>query len=603
MRPQDSDSREQASTTDAYTLWTRCYEASFCRAESTQIITSDSRLEAYDVEIEAAMHAVSALRHRRNRLRPIVRLPPEILLCIMRECSDFRSTCAMNYISPNWLALTQICQTFRNVALGHTTLWTNFTTYLGWRWGQEFMKRSHGLLTGLHIHPWANNKTMAGLLRHMYTVERLSIESGGGTDWDALTPLLACSSPNMSEVILLGVSPSIPHLRSANAIDSAPLLRDLTMIKSNVVWKPSLWPNLCSLKINPSRHVPFVESFTDIIECLRASPDLEHLELIDCLPSVPAHSPREVLLPRLSSLTLRDLTDVCLAVLKAVEAPHLVKLDVDFLYRRNITVPINFDELAHVLKTYRLPLHSVMMTKTPYGHALCIQGWSSPLGHLEEKGAHLSPWSHPKTFDTPKLRILLDDKDIILAATSLCKALPLTELRALSIMLPVYHAHYDLQWNRDTWQSILTCAHHLQSLRVYESRCDVENTPVLCRLLATPPSHENHAVYLPVLRSLTLGHVELDREYMGVPFFRKLLQFLHRRAGLGAGIHTLRLEDCSEAARALDECFLGVPGLAVVEHEGDGRWDRACRIEESDVQVCMRDGRGDVAQDDAIYGW
>ncbi|KZV74574.1 hypothetical protein PENSPDRAFT_681944 [Peniophora sp. CONT] len=579
-------------TLDAQAFWSRCYETRLPGLDTPQSVTTESSIEAYDIEINAAMNAVFALRYRRNRLLPIFRLPSELLLRVMQECAGFHSIRNMTKSTISWLALTHACTTFRDLALQYPLLWTNVTTILGWSWSQEFLARSNGILHGLDINSPVDQRFAEGLRRQMITLERLSVQTADPPDWsEPLIHLLAYSSPNLREAILVGGEYcgeySESQRLSPDVINGASLLQYLSIINFDIVWRPLVWPNLRSLKVDLSSlymdNVSFVENFTDVVDCLRASPALENLEFIRCLgpsPS-PADPLPKVVLPRLSNLVMSDAFDVSLALLETIEAPHLVKLNLRFCFLDPVT-DAQGEKIANALKAYKPPLHSALLEPMRRGYR--ISAWNHLLARSDD-GSIPSPlpWNRPETDNTAAVRIELEAYTNSEIVAVILEALSLADLQALSLMLPRNYSDAK-GWDRDTWQRILSCAHRLQFLHVYGSHYSLENTPgELCRTLATPRPYGDGTVYLPSLKSLTLEHVRLDGEFMGSPFFRKLLQFLHRRAGLGASIHTLHLEDCSEAARALEECFLRVPGLTVVEYVGDGTWDTDCRIDERDV--------------------
>ncbi|VDB99885.1 unnamed protein product [Peniophora sp. CBMAI 1063] len=603
------------STDDAQEFWSRCYETRLTRVDSTQGTGDGSSIQAFDVEINAAMNAVSALRYRRNRLLPIFRLPPELLLRIMQECSGFHPTCSIISLSKSWVAHTHVCKTFRDLAIGCQALWTNINTQLGFSWTEEMLKRSKGTIHGLHLEFLSQDHLADVLQPHMITLQHLSVKTACPTDSDALTRLLACPAPELQEAILVGCErpesgpPSVPAI-----IHNAARLRDLNIVNFDLLWKPAVWPNLRSLKVDLSwleDGGSFTESFTDIVNCLRASPSLECLEFRDCLLPRPHHEDplHKVRLPRLSDLTMCCAADSCLDTLEVIEAPHLTELHIKLTYsaRDAPMTDSHAERLATFLRMYRSPVHTAYTTPTRDGIEIYAYRQSMQTEH-DDYGRPVpenrsSPFGPPsRSINSPNLSVILDFRVAPDRMALIVGALPLENLRSLSISLENQY-YSDNSWGRLTWHNILARARRLHTLRVCRSQYGNENIPALCRLLATPRAdNRDDAVYLPSLNKLTLKRVRMGVEFMGTVFYRKLLQFLHRRAQLGAGIHILRLASCSGAARLLEPCFLRIPGLAV-EYTGFETYDARLNIGEGEVEACMDIGPEHPADEEVQYEW
>ena len=73
--------------------------------------------QAYEKIIRLVNH-ITALKGARNSLSPISRLPPEVLLSVFKRCTDW------NQFSHYKLAISQVCTSWRRLALADPTLWT-----------------------------------------------------------------------------------------------------------------------------------------------------------------------------------------------------------------------------------------------------------------------------------------------------------------------------------------------------------------------------------------------------------------------------------------------------------------------------------------------
>ncbi|KAI0041441.1 hypothetical protein FA95DRAFT_694163 [Auriscalpium vulgare] len=82
---------------------------------------------AYAADDETMRVARLALRQQRNSLLPVARLPTEILRDIFTLCSNIDRPWmeAWPTTKMGWLAVTRICQRWRNIALEHPGLWTH----------------------------------------------------------------------------------------------------------------------------------------------------------------------------------------------------------------------------------------------------------------------------------------------------------------------------------------------------------------------------------------------------------------------------------------------------------------------------------------------
>ncbi|KAI0046761.1 hypothetical protein FA95DRAFT_1572960 [Auriscalpium vulgare] len=109
--------------------------------------------KAYAVKYGAMSAARRALRQQRNALPPVARLPPETLRNIFAFCSEVDEPWIEkgpgSYLG--WLAVTHVCQRWRDVALSHTGLWAEILHSLGCGWTEAFAERAQMMPLLVHL--------------------------------------------------------------------------------------------------------------------------------------------------------------------------------------------------------------------------------------------------------------------------------------------------------------------------------------------------------------------------------------------------------------------------------------------------------------------
>ncbi|KAI0040251.1 hypothetical protein FA95DRAFT_1472499, partial [Auriscalpium vulgare] len=93
--------------------------------------------------MRAIQLAISSLHIRRNAYLPVSRLPPEMLAKIFQ----FLVLLDLEWTREGlgWIAVTHVCASWRAIALGCPSLWTNLTFRLGMEWAETMLGRSRGL--------------------------------------------------------------------------------------------------------------------------------------------------------------------------------------------------------------------------------------------------------------------------------------------------------------------------------------------------------------------------------------------------------------------------------------------------------------------------
>lgn len=255
------------------------------------------------------------LRSQQNRLTPASRLPSELLCIVFMFCVRCRSSSKKKIF--DLIAITHVCQTWRNVALQYPSLWScpvfSYPT-----WAALMLERSGDALLSVGVQCTWRSPRIAELvpvaLQHIARISELRLNVEDQTYKDCSEELLPYA-PQLHTLHLgrcgraLGarVAHILPSLLLGGRV--LPLLRDLELTACPVPWNSPLFTDLTRLAL---RHFvvpeerPSLEDIATILHSLRDS--LRILEMDFCLPeSLAAPIPETIpilQLPSLSSLSL-----------------------------------------------------------------------------------------------------------------------------------------------------------------------------------------------------------------------------------------------------------------------------------------------------------
>ncbi|KAF7433363.1 hypothetical protein PC9H_005313 [Pleurotus ostreatus] len=99
--------------------------------------------EFYDDQIDACPADVRMLCERRNAdCSQTRKLPPEVLIEIFAILGSFNYGRHCLYPHLKWVSVTQVCRTWRNIALNEPLLWTDFVNRVHSNWAPEIFARS-----------------------------------------------------------------------------------------------------------------------------------------------------------------------------------------------------------------------------------------------------------------------------------------------------------------------------------------------------------------------------------------------------------------------------------------------------------------------------
>lgn len=266
------------------------------------------------IKIDSLIACQQALRGILNGLAPISRLPREVLShIIFNLVVHSPSKCTSGITSRPYLVLTQVCRSWRRLALDNSALWTSpdFTCP---ELAQMMLERAGKM--PLSISFYDINLTLAqGFTDEFQRLKDLSITSTAAT-------------PMLSELLALVITTPQPPLESMNiCVQTFTTLRDdildyirhprfkhLILNNCGVPLSSTRLSGLSSLYVTiPGRHLPFTPvNFLGLVQLLRQNPGLVSLTLIGVLSAEErlANSPsllEVVPLPKLQYLNIDGL--------------------------------------------------------------------------------------------------------------------------------------------------------------------------------------------------------------------------------------------------------------------------------------------------------
>ena len=250
---------------------------------------------------------VSRLRQRKNERALISRLPVEILIQIFSyyPASDCHPHIRFR-TPPPWLAVTHVCQRWRNAALSCPFLWVDIIS-TSLRWADVMLERSRDVPIHITVdeggseHKPCGVRTARLLFSQIHRAQSLVIT--------CVQAILACmpilfeaeAAPLLQELIITNFHPSmILDLASQPLFGgNTPRLQLLSLYRCRVLWSsPLLRCDLVYLSIAhiPPHQRPYSE---EVLEVLRGFTRLECLQLEEALP-IHISSPNESLASLLS---------------------------------------------------------------------------------------------------------------------------------------------------------------------------------------------------------------------------------------------------------------------------------------------------------------
>ena len=265
------------------------------------------------------------------------RLPPELLAAIFLECAQlcrYDGSCGRQV--PRWVAISYVCQYWRNVALDCSHLWACLF-FVSPEWIDEQLRRSKTVPLIVHIHDsWTLHdpgflRSLEKVLDNANHIQDLWIGWPSQDMIDVINARLNAAAPLLQSLYLSAMyCPSDCHfIIPEDMFPGATSLRKMHLEMCDVDWSFRIFNGLTELTLrytlNRSR-----ENWEGILHILRQSPHLRRLCLSQVLPSASITAPsidsvnmaNPISLPRLKELTLFDPITWVMPLLVQLELPR-----------------------------------------------------------------------------------------------------------------------------------------------------------------------------------------------------------------------------------------------------------------------------------------
>ncbi|KAI0064230.1 hypothetical protein BV25DRAFT_296543 [Artomyces pyxidatus] len=497
-------------------------------------------------------------RARRNKLAPISRLPPEILLRILLLHINSYDSHAASTNFPPWIDITYVCCHWRAVALESAMLWRNVDfSRLSGKWVGAFLVRSQSIpITIVCDEP--KRSSVERLVHHLHHLERLTLVSTQQSDENAFHDVCV-GLPSAPQLRFLALSTAYLHALPEDVFRGfTPRLRLLELCNiTGLPLEARLTPHLTtfvirytqSLNTDHSLSLPFDQLFDFSGEL----PALKSLCLENCVPRRPAQQPTNR-----SALQLRNLkvlilggerTD-CICMLNHLVLPHLTTV--------TILLP-NFSGLegATIFNTVfaAIPVHLLPDPAMPRYHAKVWHAWGQTAG-TPDFHTELRRFSDDGTKNRLALGISIETRgrrDLYGALVDqFLEALP-AEIRSAHMRKLVLCPSLKIQQLvRTDWPRMLRETRELKVLNVHGII-----GLLVCKTLADslvtvagqPAGDAPPAIVLPKLSSLVLQDFDFanpfpciqGRMILYIPMYKGIVKYLRARHQADTPLDTLRV--------------------------------------------------------------
>ncbi|KDQ56763.1 hypothetical protein JAAARDRAFT_207835 [Jaapia argillacea MUCL 33604] len=324
------------------------------------VVNKEEARSGMDDKISQYYECIRSIKEDRNRLSPIIVLPPELLSRIFgilsrdklgsvlrpvekegRDAPEFRGL--------RWFRVTHVCRRWRNVALGCAPIWCEVFSFPN-QFLQEVLKRSKSalLVTSLLNFPGekdlSRKQAQRGLLA-LSLFERTRVFRLGSpvAFFEPFALRIPPKAPYLEALDLRQGSPvkqnaTLPILKSGHA----PLLKIARLANCAVPWETPLFDRLVSLNLfnvrgtSPNSSIAFAKALGRMTSLERLVLRNYGLSAGDgpMLPATP------ILLPKLTSLKIYGDLPNCINILAALTPPTYTRLTVRLFVLGNREPPV-----------------------------------------------------------------------------------------------------------------------------------------------------------------------------------------------------------------------------------------------------------------------
>ncbi|TFK39789.1 hypothetical protein BDQ12DRAFT_628705 [Crucibulum laeve] len=515
-----------------------------------------------DQEIAKHEETIQALKSRRNSYALTCQLPPEILCKIFLACSFTTST----YSPYNWIIVTQICRHWRAVGLSCPELWSNIVMSRP-RWVGEMVRRSKMAAISVNADvkylPPKMVEALHLVLGQIPRTRELSLTSVQKSVIDRFLGELSNPAPILECLVLAA-------LRNDYGMDEnlvipenllqgdAPRLRSLDLSFCDIKWNSPLLKGLTSLRINHTS-VDARPSMSELLDVMEQLPDLQKLDLSQCLPLTGDNAPTGAP-DRIISLSYLSLLSVSATVPESENFLRRIALPpnttVKLVCKATAATNNKFSGILSIFASAkrlpsngnahpRLPIRSLQIS-CRHSSAVLVKAWPDVISDISSvRPAPIDLTLH--AFDSTKTYSILAD---------IYQTLPLEQLRILC----VNDANFD--FDAESWVKTFGRLRHLDTIQIsgYSTHELISaltfDFPV--KSLSTEVSDKPYATHrkrksadvpetsFPALQKLLIHNTDFDGDHTEAYFeVEGLVDCLIERYERGVEIRKLGIEDCT----------------------------------------------------------
>ncbi|KZV74758.1 hypothetical protein PENSPDRAFT_647756 [Peniophora sp. CONT] len=493
------------------TLTRSSTSALFSRSKELVASIAASGLHWSD-EIEVLDRLILEAKARRNLIIPIARmLPVEVLGEIFEHTiSDFDSEKSNRNRAYNpWSAIMLVCRPWRDVAVNHPALWTNLVTRNAKLW-PTFIARSRGHSIDVTLrtdNPFIG-ASLAAAFAQLHRVRSLEVRAPH-TFLEKVLPMLNSYAPKLERLTLENRSGNWCHALEGDFVsEHTPNLRDLSLTGVCFPWGYRA-PNLRTLSVSRHEHgsSPLPEVTYSVSAVLQSLSNtlLEEIRIAD-ISSLPLAPAEDTIIP-----------PAHLRVLELKKVPVELALPLWFS-TSNVLSDLETTDISIVRPGTFSPSQLDMIVSHAAAHMANHPAYVKNLRIRIARGGFAID-SNILKFFMPHPPFTVSGATVV---SALVAAISPERLTTLSLELKS-----STEWPAATLESVLSRVTRIVDLK-FSAAPDMLH--LLSKLLGRHAiAGSTHPPLLPMLRMITLSHMDLTQQYQERPIYTFMSTMLHWR--------------------------------------------------------------------------
>ncbi|KZV74763.1 hypothetical protein PENSPDRAFT_647762 [Peniophora sp. CONT] len=505
-------------------------------------------------EIAVLDKLILKAKARRNMIIPIARmLPVEVLGEIFEHTiSEFSSEESKRPYNP-WSVIMLVCRPWRDVAVNHPALWTNLVTRNAKLW-PTFIARSRGHSIDITLctdSTFIGASWLVAAFAQLHRVRSLEVRAPHSL-LEKVLPTLNSYAPKLERLTLENLSGNWCHaLESDFVLEHTPNLRHLSLTGVCFPWGYRA-PNLRTLSISRSKNrsstsSPAFFSAADVLQSL-SDTLLEEIRIAD-IPLLPQALPAGTIIPpaNLRVLELQDVPSELALALWFSTSNFPRSLD-----STNISIARRDNAASSHLDTIVSHAAAHMANHPAYVESLRIG--------IDGGGFLID--SNMLKFIMPTPPFNISGPDIV---STLITAINPGRLTTLHLELKDR-----TEWPAATLEAVLSRATRIVDLKL---ALPPDALHILSELLGRHTiAGSEHPPLLPMLRTMSLSHMDLTQQYQGKPLYAFMSTMLHwrRLRSPNLGPFTVNIQQCKFTHDVVTRFGVGGNVIVNCHHDPQG---------------------------------